>query len=62
MGYPMTENNIVYYWDVCGMSYEEIALQCKLTADQVKAIIDKPNPYPLQYAPRQRYNGWVYGK
>lgn len=58
----MTEKNIVYYWDICGMSYEAIALQCKLTADQVKAIIHKPNLYPLQHAPRQRYNGWVNGK
>lgn len=58
----MSEKNIVYYWEVCGMTYEAIALQCKLTVDQVKAIISRPKPHPLQYAPRNRYNGWVYGK
>lgn len=58
----MSEKNIVYLWDVCGMSYETIALQCKLTVDQVKAIIHRPNPYPLAYQSRNRYNGWVNGK
>jgi hypothetical protein len=58
----MSEKNIVYLYDVCGLSYEAIALQCKLTFDQVKAIIDRPKPYPLAYVPRNRYNGWVNGK
>lgn len=57
----MSEKNIVYLWDVCGLSCEAIALQCKLSVNEVKAIIDKPNPCPLQYAPRQRYSGWVNG-
>lgn len=58
----MSEKNIVYLWDVCGMSYEAIALQSKLTVDQVKAIVSRPKPYPLAYVPRNRYNGWVNGK
>lgn len=62
MGYCMTDKNIVYLYDVCGLSLEAIALQSGLTIDQVKAIVSKPVPYPLQYAPRQRYNGWVNGK
>lgn len=57
----MSEKNIVYLYDVCGLSCEEIALQCKLSVDQIKAIISRPKPYPLQYAPRQRYSGWVNG-
>lgn len=58
----MSEKNIVYLWDTCGLSYDEIALQYRLSVDQVKAIIHKPKPYPLAYAPRNRYNGWVNGK
>jgi len=58
----MSEKNIVYLWAICELSYETIAVQCKLSVDQVKAIIHKPKPYPLQYAPRQRYSGWVKGK
>lgn len=58
----MSEKNIVYWYDVCGLSYEEIALQSKLSVDQVKAIIHKPKPYPLAYVPRNRYSGWVNGK
>ena len=58
----MSEKNIVYWYDVCGLSYEEIALKSKLSVDQVKAIIHKPKPNPLAYVPRNRYNGWVNGK
>jgi hypothetical protein len=58
----MSEKNIVYLWDVCGLSCEAIALQCKLSVNEVKAIIDKPKPYPLAYVPRQRYSGWINGK
>ena len=58
----MSENNIVYLWETCGLSYETIALQCKLTVDQVKAIIHKPKMSPLAYVPRNRYNRWVNGK
>ena len=62
MGYHMTDKNIVYLFDVCGLSLEAIAAQSKLTLDQVKAIVSKPIPYPLDYVPRNRYNGWVNGK
>jgi hypothetical protein len=58
----MTEKKIVYLYDVCGLSLEEIALQSKLTIGQVKMIVSRPDPYPLDYAPRNRYNGWVSGK
>jgi hypothetical protein len=57
----MSEKNIVYLWAVCELSYETIALQCKLSVDQVKAIIHKPKPNPLAYVPRSRYNGWING-
>lgn len=58
----MSEKNIVYLYDVCGLSCEEIALQSKLTLDQVKAIVSRPLAYPLAYVPRNRYNGWVNGR
>jgi hypothetical protein len=58
----MSEKNIVYLWETCGLSYDAIALQCRLSVDQVKAIINRPKPYPLAYVPRNRYNAWVYGK
>lgn len=58
----MTDKNIVYLYDVCGLSLEAIALQSKLTLDQVKAIVSKPIPYPLDYTSRQRYSGWVNGR
>lgn len=58
----MSEKNIVYLYDVCGLSCEAIALQSGFTVDRIRAIVSKPVPYPLQYAPRQRYNDWVNGK
>lgn len=62
MGYHMTDKNIVYLFDVCGLSLEAIALQSGFTVERIRAIVSKPIPYPLQYAPRQRYNDWVNGK
>lgn len=58
----MTENHIIYLLDVCRLSYDEIALKTGLTAEEVRAIVSKPSPYPLQYTPRNRYSGWVNGK
>ena len=58
----MTDKTIVYLYDVCGLSYEAIALQSGLTVDQIRAIVSKPNPYPLAYNARQRYSGWINGQ
>lgn len=58
----MTDKNIVYLYDVCGLSFEAIAARYRVTVDVIGAIVTKPKPYPLQYAPRQRYSGRVNGK
>lgn len=58
----MTDKNIVYLFDVCGLSLEAIALQSGFTIERIRAIVSKPIPYPLQYAPRQRYNDLVHGR
>lgn len=58
----MTDKNIVYLYDVCGLSLEAIALQSGYSLERIQAIVSKPMPYQLQYVPRQRYNDWVKGK
>lgn len=62
MGYHMTDKNIVYLYDVCGLSLEAIALQSGLTLERIRAIVSKPIAYRLQYVPRERYSGWVNGR
>lgn len=57
----MTDKNIVYLYDVCGLSLEAIAAQSGLTIERIRAIVSKLIPYPLQYVPRHRYNDWVNG-
>jgi hypothetical protein len=58
----MTEKNIVYLYDVCGLSLEVIALQSGYSLERVHAIVGKPPSYPLAYVTRNRYNDWVNGK
>jgi transposase len=58
----MTENNIVYLYDVCGLSFDAIALRYNVHVDVIREIVSKPKPYLLAYVPRNRYNGWVNGK
>lgn len=58
----MTDKHIVYLFDVCGLSFEAIALQSGLTLEQIRAIVSKPNPYPLAHNSRNRYSQWVNGK
>ena len=58
----MSEKNILYYYQVCGLSIPEIAVKVRLSESDVKAILSKPPSYPLAYTPRQRYSGWVYNR
>lgn len=58
----MTDKNIVYLYDVCGLSLEAIALQSGFTVERIRAIVSKPIAYPLDYTSRQRYSGWVNGR
>ena len=53
----MTDKNVMYLWDTCGLSFQEIADRYKVSVDVIREIVSKPKPYPLQYAPRQRYSG-----
>ena len=58
----MSEKNIVYLYDVCGLTVDAIAARYNVPVDVITAIVSRPTPYPLQYAPRSRYSGWVNGK
>jgi hypothetical protein len=51
----MTEKNILYLHDVCGLTVDAIALQVGLTVDRVKLIVSAPPKYPLTYTPRHAY-------
>ncbi len=51
----MTDKNIIYLYDVCGLSFEAIALKCGLSVDRVKLIVSSPPKYPLAYTPRHAY-------
>jgi hypothetical protein len=58
----MSEKNVLYYFQVCGLSFEQIADKTKLSVDVIREIVSKPKAYPLAYVPRNRYNNWVNGK
>jgi hypothetical protein len=51
----MTDKNILYLYDVCGLTVDAIALQSGLTIDRVKLIVSGPPKYPLTYTPRHTY-------
>lgn len=51
----MTDKNILYLYDVCGLSCEAIALQYDVPVDRVKIIVSAPPKYPLTYTPRHTY-------
>jgi hypothetical protein len=51
----MTDKNIIFLFDGCGLSYEEIAVLSGLTIDRVKLIVSAPPKYPLTYTPRHAY-------
>lgn len=51
----MTDKNIIYLFDVCGLSCEAIALQLGLPVDRIREIVSAPPKYPLTYTPRHTY-------
>lgn len=57
-----SDKNIVYWYDVCNMSIEEIAKQSGRTIEEVEKIVGKTPMYKPEYVPRMRYAGWVNGK
>lgn len=54
--------NVLYYFDVCGMSPEAIAQKLSVDVQKIREILGKTPSYRPVYAPRMRYNGWMYGK
>lgn len=57
-----SDKNVLYYFDVCGMSPENIAKKLSIDVQKIREILGKTPIYRLVYAPRMRYNGWVNGK
>jgi hypothetical protein len=57
-----SEKNIVYWYDVCSMSIEDIAKQSGRSIEEIKKIVGKTPIYKPEYAPRMRYAGWINGK
>ena len=51
----ITDKNIVYLFDVCGLTVDVIALQSGLPVDRVKMIVSAPPKYPLKHTPRHTY-------
>ena len=51
----MSDKNIVYLYDVCGLTVEAIASQSGYSLERVHAIVAKSPTYPLAYTPRCHY-------
>jgi len=50
----MTQKNVIYYFEECMLSIEQIAEKTGLSIDTIKALlIEKPVHIP-EYMPRQR--------
>lgn len=58
----MSYKNIIYFYDVCGLSPEAIASKYSCSVEKILEIISKPPAYTLQYPPRNRRANWVNGK
>jgi hypothetical protein len=58
----MTDKNVIYLYDVCGLSLEAISAQSGYSLERVRAIVSKPPVHTLACTPRNRYNEWVNGK
>jgi hypothetical protein len=50
----MTQKNIIYYFEECMLSVEQIADKTGLSIETIKALLVKPPVYIPEYAPRQR--------
>lgn len=57
----MTEKNIFYLYDVCGLSVDAIAAKYNVPIDVIRSIVSKPTVHPLQYAKRNRHSNWING-
>jgi len=54
--------NVLYYFDVCGMSPEAIAQKLSVDVQKIREILGKTPVHRPLYTPRMRYNGWVNDK
>ena len=50
----MTQKNVIYYFEECMLSVEQIAEKTGLSVEAVKALLVNPPVYIPDYAPRQR--------
>jgi len=50
----MTQKNVIYYFEECNMSIEEIADKTGLSVETIEALLVKPPVYIPEYQPRQR--------
>lgn len=58
----MSEKTIVYYYDVCGLSPQDIAKKLNTAVERIRQVLGKTPRYRPVYAPRKRYNAWVNGQ
>ena len=50
----MTQKNVIYYFEECMLSVEQIAEKTKLPIETIKALLVTPPVHIPEYAPRQR--------
>jgi hypothetical protein len=50
----MTQKNVIYYFEECNMSIEEIADKTGLSVETIEALLVNPPVYIPEYMPRQR--------
>jgi hypothetical protein len=50
----MTQKNVIYYFEECNMSIEQIADKTGLSVETIEALLVKPPVYIPEYQPRQR--------
>jgi hypothetical protein len=50
----MTQKNVIYYFEECNMSIEQIADKTGLSVETIEALLVKPPVYIPEYQARQR--------
>lgn len=50
----MTQKNIIYYFEECMLSVQQIAEKAGLSVEAIEALLVSPPVHIPEYAPRQR--------